>query len=219
MQKKALFIATGLVMGTPLQAAEMSFYGGAAIQKTTLSAHFDIRPSNPFRGDSDEDTDIGPRLFGGARWMSGQGIFYGVELAIARGNTKAVDAFSKVDNSDTGQRGQLEEGRSTGLSVIGGLEITDNTYVTGRIGRVRTEFDFKTLEGDTVFSSGDETFTGTQFALGLEHHYANGIGVRVEFLKTEYPDDIDTVANGTGDLARINHITRDALSIGVFTTF
>lgn len=218
MQKKALVIATSLAMSSPLHADDLSFYGGGALLRTELDAHFDFESSNPFTGNSADDNASTFKLFGGIRKKAGK-LFYGAELAFDDGDAKPVGAFSKSGNPKNGQRGEIEEKSSVSISAIGGIGIGTATYLTGRIGYIRTDFDFRTLEGDNVISSGDETFSDIEFAVGLEHHFTNKIGARVEISKTSYSDDINTVGTGTGDLVEFDDISRDAVSIGVFAKF
>ena len=219
MKKKALFVATGLAMASPAHALDLSYYAGASIQRTNLEADFDFEPATPSSGTSGDDSSNGLKLFGGITRKIGRG-YVGAELAYEQGRAKIERNFSRFGPPSMGQRGVIEDDRSYSLSFIGGIELQQDTYVFGRIGYARTDFDFETLSSsDVVVDSGDDTFTDTQIALGADFHFTDRIALRVEFSRTRYAEEFELVANVTGDIAEIDDVSRDAVSIGIFTTF
>lgn len=219
MQKKVLFVATGLIMSSPVYSAEFTYYAGAALAQTNLEADFDFDPSTPSSGTSGDDSDRGLRLFGGVTRDLGRG-YIGAELAVEDGGSEVERNFSRFGQPNAGQRGVIEDDRSYSLSFIGGFELQENTRLYGRIGYVTTEFDYETLSsGDRVVDSGDDTFSAVQYALGADFQVSQTLAVRVEFSSIRYSDDVNLTANVTGDLAEFDNIARDAVSIGVFKTF
>ena len=219
MQKKALFVATSLAMGSPAYALDLTYYGGAALQQTTLEASLDFVPTTPSTGNSGDDTATELRLFGGAITRAGSG-FYGVEAALEDGKAEETIKFSTFPSAGPGQRGQIQDGRSLSLSVIGGVDLLENARLYGRIGYIRTEFDFKTLSASSVeVDSKNKTFTDLQYAIGFDYFLSDRIAVRAELSRTDYDDKASLVGNVTGVLAEFDDISRDALSIGIFTTF
>lgn len=219
MKKKALFVASGLAMTTPVYAIDLSYYAGAAVQRINLEADFDFKPSTPSSGTSADDSTSDLKLFGGITRKIGRG-YVGAELAFEQGGAKIERNFSRFGPPSMGQRGVIEDDQSYSLSLIGGIELQQNTYFFGRFGYVQTDFDFETLSsGDAVVDSGDDSFSGRQIALGADFQLSDRITMRVEFSRTHYSDEFELVGNVTGDIAEIDNVSRDAISIGVFTTF
>ena len=218
MQKNALFIATSLAMSGTLHANDLSYYGGAALSRSSLDAHFDFVPSNEFTGTSDKESSSSLKLFGGLRIPLAGG-FYGGEIAYSGGGANPVGTFSKTGNPVFGQRGDLEDQSSISLSLTGGFALGGNNNLIGRIGYIRTDLEYKTLEGSTVYASGDEAFSGVEVALGLEHRLSEQLGIFFEFSRVNFSDNISATANGTGDLADFDDVSRDAFSLGLFSKF
>ena len=219
MQKKALFVATSLAMGSPAHALDLTYYGGAALQQTTLEASLDFVPTTPSSGNSGDDTAVGLRLFGGAITRAGPG-FYGVEAAFEDGQAEETIKFSTFPSPGPGQRGQIQDNRSLSLSFVGGGDLLENARLYGRIGYIQTQFDFRTLSVSGVeVDSKDKTFTDLQYAIGFDYFLSEQFAIRAELSRTDYDDDVGLVGNVTGDLAEFDDISRDALSIGIFTTF
>ena len=219
MQKKALFVATSLAMGSPAHALDLTYYGGAALQRTTLEASLDFVPTTPSSGNSGEDSADGLRLFGGAITRAGQG-FYGAEVAFEDGKAKRTINFSTLPSPGPGQRGEIKDDHSISLSVIGGVDLRENARLYGRIGYIRTDLEFRTLSTSGIeVDSKDETFTDLQYAIGFDYFVSDRVAVRAELSRTDYDDDVSLVGNVTGVLAEFDDISRDAFSIGIFTTF
>lgn len=219
MQKKALVVATSLAMGPPAHALDLTYYGGAALQRTTLEASLDFVPTTPSSGNTGDDTASALRLFGGAITRSGRG-FYGAEIALEDGGAKKTIEFSTIPSPFPGQRGEIEDDRSISLSVIGGFDLQGSGRVYGRIGYIRTDFNFRTLtSGGNGVDSKDETFNDLQYAIGFDYFVSDRVAIRAELSRTNYDDNVGLVGNVTGDLAEFDDISRDALSIGIFTTF
>jgi len=219
MQKKALFVATSLAMGSPAYALDLTYYGGAALQRTTLEASLDFVPTTPSSGNTGDDSASSLRLFGGAVTRAGRG-FYGAEIAVEDGQaTKSID-FSIFPSPGPNQRGQIDDNGSISLSFIGGIDLNDNARLYGRIGYIRTDFDFRTLStSSVVVDSKSETFTDLQYAFGFDYFLTDRVAIRAELSRTNYDDNVRLVGNVTGDLAAFDDISRDALSIGIFSTF
>jgi opacity protein-like surface antigen len=217
MKKKALFIATSMTVSSPLLADDFEFYAGGMLSQVKIDVRVDFQPPRPFTGTYGDDSDLSLQLLAGARKPIGR-YFYGAEVAYGTGGPKAAAAFVQ-GNSLTGQRGEIEESSSIGISGVGGFEWTPNLAILGRLGYLRTTFDYQTLEGSTVFADGDESFSDFEIAIGVEYRLSDRLSLRAELSQIDYSDHINDVANGTGDLARFDDVSRDAISIGVFAKF
>jgi opacity protein-like surface antigen len=224
MQKKALGVAISLTVSSPLHANDVSFYGGGSVLYTELENRYKKIPSallpndtGEFRGD---DSAAALKLFGGARWGVGKG-FYGLEFAYEGGQSESeIILFPMNLPSD---KSILKDGASFSFSLMGGYEFLQNTYVTGRVGYISTEFDYETSsDSNPVYGSGGDTLSGVQLAIGVEHNFTDTFGMRIEYSVADYSGEIGPVAadgGTTGALAVFDDISRDAISIGIFTTF
>lgn len=224
MQKKALATAVSLAISPPLFAADLSFYAGGSLLNTKLENKYQQIPTpllpNDNRVFESDDSATALKLFGGTRWRLSKG-FYGLEVAYEDGQSESTAVLFPM-TFPTGPKAELKDDSSFSLSFMGGYEFYQNTFLTGRVGYIRTKFDYKVYEfATTVSDSGNDTLSAVQFAVGVEHNFTDSFGMRVEYSKADYSDSIGPVkADGsTGALAVFDDISRDAISIGIFMNF
>lgn len=215
MKKRAIVIATSLAFSPAAHASDFVWYGGGAVQRSALSSDFYFTGSSPGLGSSNDDSDIALKLFGGIRQPSDWG-YYGAELALDSGGAEVEGEF----RSGLAQRGVIEEEQSISLSLVAGVAIRPESHLYGRIGQVRTSFGFESLSSSGArVASDDDDFTDTEFAVGLDHQFTPAVALRLEFAWVDYSDDFEMVGNVTGDIGKFDDVSRDAISIGIFTTF
>lgn len=216
MKKKAVFIGISLALASPLYAQDTSFYVGAAVIQTTLETDFVNTSPGVLPGTSNDDDSTALKVLAGVRRQSGN-YQYGLEAGYEDGQEKASGLFSLSTPTFIGE---LEDNYSLSLSLIGGYRILERTYLFGRIGYIRTDFDFKSSSPATTFGQGDDGLSGVQYGVGLDHYLSENVGMRIEYTMTNYLDEIDTIAGPpTPDIVEFDDISRDVLSIGVFIEF
>ena len=207
MKKHAIAIATTLALAPAAHASEVEWYGGAALQRSSVDSDFFFAGGSSF-GTSASDSDEALKLFGGIRRPTGWG-YYGAELGVDSGAAEVEGSFS-----GSSQVGVIEEEESISLSLIAGIAIRPRTHLYGRVGVVQTSFDF-----ETSAASDDDEFTDTELAFGIDHHVTPSVALRFEISRVDYSDDFEMVGNVTGDIGKFDDVSRDAISIGIFTTF
>ena len=226
MQKKALTTAISLAISSPLFANDVSFYAGGALLNTTLEVKYKQIPTAMLPNDDgvfeSDDSATALKIFGGARWRLSKG-FYGLEAAYEDGQSEATVILFPMSMPIFPQA-DFKDNDSFSLSFMGGYEFYQNTFLTVRVGYIRTNFDYKVYDtsSTTVVDSGDDTLSGIQIAVGVEYYFTDTFGMRVEYSEADYSDSIGPVnADGgfTGALAEFDDIARDAISIGIFTNF
>ena len=226
MQKKALATAISLAISSPLFANDVSFYAGGSLLDTKLENKYKQIPTILTPSDNgvfkSDDSATALKIFGGTRWGLGKG-FYGLEAAYEDGQSEATVILAPT-SLPIFPTADFKDNNSYSLSFMGGYEIYQNTFLTGRVGYIRTKFDYKVYDSSstTVVDSGDDTLSGVQIAVGVEYYFTDTFGMRVEYSEADYSDSIGPVnADGgtTGALAEFDDMSRDAISIGIFTNF
>jgi opacity protein-like surface antigen len=216
MKKQALAMAVTMALSAPVcaQQSGVAWYAGAGLGYDKLSNDLQNLPGGiPTSSYSDED--IGYGIFGGVKNYVGNW-FYGGELGLSGSNAKSVglsDGFTR--------EGELEVNYDLSLSARGGYQIVQNIYLTGRIGYVNTDFDYRALIGGTPFDTGSESLSGWRAGLGFEWFVSPNISLSLEYAHTEYSGDIITMPDSTISMQFIgfSDVSRDAFTIGAAYQF
>ena len=226
LKLSALFVATAGATTSAMAAPE--FYLGA--QAGYLDSSVEISDSTTSRDVGASYSDVSSYGFNydsyGLDGVAG-GIFAGVKFGLTERfygavelnlGTSGADAefsdYSEYSYSDdfgysaSGSREssqELEAGKSYGIGLLAGMELTSATRVYAKLGYQQTEYEYKQswssrwsyqdgfggsgsgADGDSY--SKDEDFGGVRYGLGMETDLTDAVAMRLEWTRTDYSSE------------------------------
>lgn len=160
--------------------------------------------------DSYDVSGVAGSLLAGVKFDAGDKAFVSLEANIGTSDAEAefTDSYSESydDGSISGNYSEsdfqkLESGKTYGIAILAGLEVTSSTSVYARLGYQRTEFEyseggsFQTSDSFGFSDSGgysyseDETFGGIRYGVGMETAVSERVAVRLDWSQTDYSSE------------------------------
>jgi outer membrane immunogenic protein len=124
-------------------------------------------------------------VFGGYGATVNQNIYLGGELFANASNTD-VKGSANVVGTGASANLDLRTKYSYGVSFMPGWMATDHTMVFGRIGVVKTRFEYKETATGFPSQTSRKNITGGQLGLGMQTDLTQNLAVRGEYVYTSY---------------------------------
>lgn len=221
----ALTSATLFSFAATAQAAPEFFVGAqAGYQNVDLEETDRLEGSNSSQSATVDFSSSGVTggIFAGVKFNVTPRFYLAPEVNLGTSNadggvsTSNSYDFSSGNVTDTGGRSEsyeYEAGRTYGLSVLAGYNLTEATSFYGRLGYQRTKIkasynynesynyvndDFGFSDSDSYSESDSEskTFGGVRFGVGMETAISSNVALRLDWSQTHYSSE--TFSDGQG---------------------
>jgi len=241
----ALTSATLFGFAATAQAAPEFFVGAQAGYQNVDLEETDRSENSNFSRSATADFSVSGAtggIFAGVKFNVTPRFYLSPEVNLGTSNsdggvtTSESYDFSSGNITNTGgssESYEYEAGRSYGLGVLAGYNLTEATSFYGRLGYQRTKFkasynydeSYNYVDGNFGFSdsgsfsdsdSDSKTFGGVRFGVGMETAISSNVALRVDWSQTHYSSE--TFNYGGGESTTFDP-TENQFQVGVSYRF
>ncbi|WP_445156956.1 outer membrane protein [Halomonas sp. E14] len=128
-------------------------------------------------------TGLAGGVFAGAKFHLTPEFYLAPEVNLGTSNADGGDRFNMPGYSASYE---FEAGRSYGIGVLAGYNVTPATSVYGRLGYQRTKFKVSYNETGEPTESDSENFSGARFGVGMDTALSSNVALRLDWSHTPY---------------------------------
>lgn len=217
--------------------ASPQFYLGAqaGYQDTSLEVSIDWSDVAfpEYGGSSSEDysvSGIAGGVFAGVKFNLGERFFISPEINLGTSNADGgITSRDYGPDYSYSESFEAEAGRSYGIGVLLGSEVTANTSVYGRLGYQRTKYELTYKESyvNNAFpefsysesTSDSDTFSGFRYGVGVETAVSERLALRLDWSQTRYSSKRYDVGDEWTNVTQSFKPTESLFQAGVVFTF
>jgi outer membrane immunogenic protein len=200
MKKTVLAVSAATLFGFSASAlaATPSFFVGA--QAGYQNVDMEYTESESVAGFSQSGsldyslTGLAGGVFAGARFNLSPDFYLAPEVNL--GTSNADGGLSYSDSDGDFYSYQFEAGRTYGVGVLAGYNLTDATSVYGRLGYQRTRFEVSESGTGLDGWSEDDNFSGARFGAGIETSLSSNLALRLDWSQTRYSSETYDLGQG-----------------------
>lgn len=173
---------------TAIAAPELYLGAELGYQNTDMEYSWkETSGGSTYSGGTDYSADgVAGGVFAGAKFALGGGYYLAPEINLG---TSDADGGQHASYPGYQSETKIEAGKSYGISVLFGKELTSDTRLYGRLGYQRTDYDVTYTETGSDTESFDETYGGVRYGLGVETALAEQLALRLDWSQIQYSDE------------------------------